>query len=335
MVDKAWRHQTHKRASLVFQQYNKLLECAPSKEAILEFENSSGNRFFELLDKLYGEEYQLARLMDSSDLVFHAEGPAAKDSAPQLKALNWLTKSAEKSLRYIGESIFDSVGASDGRKLSQKLDLRLTGMAPGSMYMGFSLADGGHDDFDSLFDESHQQVIDLLVEAFSKLALVPNYITDDDVDRGIGEIFLDPAVRDATLLSVYNLCPTGRLGLHTLDITGKSGSPGQLSQRERVVLRESIFNPVMSERIPGEFLGTVRQIDLDTKRFQLRGVKELGSIRCVTHMPDKMLKTLLGKTVVLKGLYERDKNGKPKLFEVREIKSFEESPQEDLYFFDQ
>jgi hypothetical protein len=88
--------------------------------------------------RIANESLPLARVMDTSDLVLHAEGPGASSDLPWLSALSWLTATAETNLRRLSSALFDLLGA-DGRTLAKSLDLRLTGLAPGSIWLGVKL----------------------------------------------------------------------------------------------------------------------------------------------------------------------------------------------------
>jgi hypothetical protein len=92
------------------------------------------------IENLYANELPLARIIDVSDLVLHAEGPSAATSTPGLHAFNWLCGSAEKQIRTLARSIFD-LSDLDSKRFSKKLDLRFSGFAPGSIYAGFSISE--------------------------------------------------------------------------------------------------------------------------------------------------------------------------------------------------
>lgn len=333
MVNKGWRHQTHKRASIVFSQMERMLLMAPNEAEKARFLDDASNMYFAKLDELYGEDYQLAKLMDTSDLIFHAEGPAAKYAAPQLQALNWLTSTAEKVLRGIGKGVFDALASSeDTKKLARKLDLRCTGFAPGSLYAGFSLennsaAMAGMDEGKS--EHSTKEII----EVFKHLTVLPNYIGDERLDKGIVELVDDPALRDSLLIWAHKMCPTGRAGIHTLEISDDKNRPAYYSQRERTVLQDAIRRPVVDVKT-GSFTGELRSADLDNGRFQLRNVAGLGSLRCVFSGDENELKSLFGKLATLSGKYEVDHQGKPRLFYVDRIEKIydKQSGQADLLF---
>lgn len=257
----------------------------------------------------------LATIFDESDIVLHAEGPGVSEKSLDLSAVNWLTGHAESAIRKLGGSIFE-LSDRDSKRLSRLLDLRLTGFAPGGLYAGVAIQPVPSD----LISEDDEPVMMAVREAVRRLPAVPVHIRDDMVLRSVEEVIPDPGQRDATMSVLYHLTPTGRKGIHTVEI----GSPGiktaSLSQRERVVLRDAIDRPRLQNRRKGSFVGELREIDLDTRRVQLRHVKGVGSIRCIIGSLERsQAKGVLGETVRVSGEYETDREGRPRLMIVSGI----------------
>jgi hypothetical protein len=278
------------------------------------------------LAELYREELPLAILLDSSDLVLHAEGPAARDSKPSLHAVNWIIGQTEKHLRALARSLFD-LAEQDAKRLGQALDLRLTGFAPGSIYTGVCLAPPPA----SLYGEGDQEPIFRTIrDAIRGLPTIPTFVEDEAIAPGIYEAFPDPAKRDANLSAAYNLAPTGKLGIHTMEIFVPGAAPAELSQRERVVIRDALKRPKLHQARPGTFIGEIREIDLDKTRFHLRGT-EVGSLRCVLpEITAHTAKPLLGEMVRVEGDYESDPSGRPRLLLVSSITVVKKPAQEPL-----
>ena len=326
-MKKDWRHQTHRRASIIFGQLSAALSFAPSEEDRIQFLDDPDNSYFDLLDKIYGEDYQLAKLMDTSDLIFHAEGPAAKELAPQLRAMNWLTMTTEKVLRGIGKGVFDALAYSeDTSALARKLDLRCTGIAPGSMYAGFSL-ENHLPTMIGMDEGKHDQAIREILEAFKRLTVLPNYIDDERLSSGVVELVDDPALRDAILSWAHKMCPTGKLGIHTLTVSDDRTKPAAYSQRERTVLLDAIRKPITIAK-DGVFEGEIRKADLDNGRFMLRNVPTIGTLRCVFNGTDKELGKAFGKRVKVSGQYEVDHQGRPRLLYVDQVADVRDVPEQ-------
>lgn len=308
-----WIEQVHKRA-MVFQDQ---IVAARHTEVSHGIELGDTIAFLQQkLRDLYEEEMPLAKIYDNSDLVFHAEGPSAATDMPGLHAFNWLCGAAEKHIKNLAKSIFE-VSDYDARRLSRKLDLRFSGFAPGSIYAGFSLSS-----FPGFLDSDEPEIIySTLRDAIRQLPAIPEFIDDENVSQGITELLPDPALRDASLEAIFGLAPTGRAGIHTIDISSPTENNAALTNKERVVLRDALLKPISASKRFGRFVGEVREIDLDTGRFHLRNIEGIGTIRCVMKEVTKEEgQKLLGNSVIVEGDYESDRNGKPRLMFAEKVK---------------
>lgn len=259
----------------------------------------------------------LARIMDASDLVLHAEGPAVRDLSPTLGAVNWLSGTAERTVRKLSRGLF-SILDSDAKRLSRLLDIRFHGFAQGSLYAGFSIMPVAPD----LITEDDEPVIASVRSAVRALPDVPQWIGDDAMRPGIVEVLPDAAQRDNTLLALYGMAPSGRRGIHTVELTSPGHKTGRLSQRERIVLKEAIDRPGLQNRKHGAFVGYLREIDLDSRRFCLRDISSVGTLRCVIPaLSAETAKRVLGEWVRVEGDYETDRDGRPRLMLAQRIEA--------------
>ena len=323
------QHHIHRRAALVHEQMALAWERVKHEMSEEEFFGDQ-NPYYQLLDRLYAEEYPLSVLMASSDLVLHAEGPAAKDAMPDIHAINWLIGSAEKQLRALAKAMFD-LSQTARNSLAKSLDLRLTGFAPGSIYAGLRVeppADSmlyGHG-----FDEP---VFQAIRSAIRQLPIIPSFVREDDLDPGLYEAMPDPAQRDAGLTAAFQLAPTGKLGIHTLEMFVPGEKPSELSQRERVVIRDALKKPVLRKSIVGSFVGELREIDLDKTRFHLRNISGVGSLRCILpEVTAALARPLLGRLVKVDGVYETDETNRPRLMLVESVTSVDRPEQTEADF---
>lgn len=310
MVTTAWQHQTHRRALSVFEQLSAALRVAPDAAARDAFLADPQNPYLGLLNTLYGEDFQLARVLDTSDLVIHAEGPALRDALPSLRAATWLCGVADRQLRHLIMATMD-LAEQKKRVMARNINLRLTGLAPGSLYAGFKLQAPP----DDLFSNEDTASFVMAREALQVLPSVPEFIGDEDVLDGIRERLPDPALRDASLTTALHLAPTGQFGIHTLGLSVPGQPAAELGQRERVVLRDALRRPSLANGKFGRFVGEVRELDMDKTRFHLRGVSGIGTLRCVlSSVPDRhQAKGLLGEQVAVSGNYATDTAGRPRL----------------------
>lgn len=242
---------------------------------------------FAQLLTLAREDLPLAHLLDTSDLVFHVEGPGAGHDAPWLAAVRWLTTTLDQTLRHLSGEVLELLGG-DGRRLRNKLDLRLTGIAPGSLWVGTRIAAPPAD-----LLPVDRGSLDRLIATMTALPRLVAFIGDDQLLPDIAEAFPDPALRDASLLALLKLAPSGRAGIHTLSFSAADRAPAHLSQRERVVLSNAL-KTMHGFAHHGTFSGEVRVADLDRTRFNLRTAH--GVIRCLlADLPEAQARHILGR----------------------------------------
>lgn len=324
-----WQHQTHRRARVVFEQLQAALQSAPDDAAREQFMAQEGNPYFALLDKIYGEDYQVARLLDTSDLVVHAEGPELSNAMPALRATSWLCDITNQQLRNLILATMD-LSKITKRKASGAINLRLTGLAPGSLYAGFKLLPGHADD---LFDPETESAYGDARAAMQGIAQIPTFIDDERLLPDLAEIMPDPAIRDASLMAAYHMAPSGKLGIHTLGLLVPGTPASELGQRERVVLREALHHPLIENWKFGRFVGEIRELDIDKTRFHLRDVPDIGSLRCV--VPDgwdrHQVKSIMAEWIAASGRYLMDATGRPRLLYVEQIDVLPRPQQEKIH----
>jgi hypothetical protein len=295
---------------IVFDQLQAALKVAPTKDAADGFLAQPNNPYFALLDRLYGEDYQLGRLLDTSDLIVHAEGPSLADALPVLRATTWLCTITNKQLRRLAGATMDLAADDSRRRVERAIDLRLTGIAPGSLYAGFLLIAPEAGLLEGVEDPAYSDA----KQALQGLPMVSRFVGDEAMLPGFAEAIPDPALRDASVVAAYSMAPTGKIGIHTLELSVPGERPSTLGQRERVVLRDAMRRPDRQATKPGRFVGEVREMDMDKTRFHLRHVAGVGTLRCV--LPDvdrESAKTLIGETVAVSGRYATDGEGRPRL----------------------
>lgn len=313
MTDEVW-DGTPKGAMRVFLENDLAIAIQAAQHGLGVDPAQVAAAVLEQIDKIARESYPLHQVMAGSDLVVHAEGPGATERLPRLKALNWLSGTSERVLKSVASNWFDLHNA-DGRTLVKHLDLRLTGVAPGSLWLGFKLV-APRDDL----LPSDEALFGALSDQFGMLPTAARFIGDEDVDPAIAEVLPDPAERDVLLDALRRMAPTGRAGIHTVEV-GRGQEFASLSQRERIVLNEALRQPGTKNMRHGSFVGQVREADLDKTRIHLRGVEEIGALRCVLpEMSKEIAKALMGETVVAAGRYATDRAGRPRLLLIESIK---------------
>lgn len=327
---KTWADNVHSKAYLIHEQ----IIAAKEAEQLSGVDTTGMQKYYwTLLEKLFSDDMPLANLLDNSDILLHAEGPAASDTLPSLHAVNWLCQTAEKQLRALAKATFD-LSEVDAGKLANKIDLRLSGLAPGSIYAGFKVQ---ADQSTYLIDSSSEPIFTIVRDTISQLPDIPAFIGNEFIKSGITEAIPDSAIRDAMLNAALHLAPTGKIGIHTIELSSPltHRPSAELSQRERVVIREALKKPNLLSPKAGSFVGEIREIDLDAKRFHLRNVKDYGTLRCVlpNHYQEADYKAILGDMAKVTGHYETDKNGVPRLLLVEKLERIAKPKQNTIEQF--
>ena len=278
-----------------------------------------------LLD-LVKRSLPLARVMDMSDLVMHAEGPAVHDDSPRLSAFNWMATSAERAIRKLSGELFN-LFERDARKLRKALDLRVTGMAPGSLYLGFAISPPPSD----LISSNDEPVFNEIRQAVRMLPTLSETIQDDQISPAAAELIPDAAERDAAFSALHRIAPTGQKGIFVLELSAPGSARGHLSPLERAVLHDALLHPKLINRASGTFTGEVREVDLDARRLHLRNVPGIGSLRCVLPILDStQAKALIGEFARVSGEYEADRAGRPRLLLVNNMEKLAKATQGDF-----
>lgn len=324
-----WIQDVHARARVLHDQISIAINSQKSSGVDL---TGLVHQYQTLLENLYEQDLPLARILDESDLVVHAEGPAARQNATTSNAVAWLCEEVERRVRQLA---FATLHLQDEHARSTS-DLRvlLDGLAAGSLYLGFSfrsanqleLSEAGFEELALVQAGEVEAAIGSVREAVQNLTTVPDFVGDESVSEEIAEAIPDAAIRDATLLAAYHLAPTGRRGIHTVELSAPKTdrNTATLRNRERVVLRESALRrPIMRRTRQGSFVGELKEVDLDFNRFQLRSVPGVGTLRCVMSLPVVKARKFLGRGVKVTGTYETDVSGRPRLMRVDTIEPYQ------------
>lgn len=316
----------HRRGLLIQSQIDAAIHTL--KEAGLDHSGllSDDSPYLKLLNDLYSDDFQLATIWEKSDLVVHAEGPAAK-RMPHAKIVSWLIEKVDTQMRYM---IYQSLNIA--KPLQQYYQLDMTGIAHGSIYAGFAISDFPQTVL-CMDDEVLEERAKVIIRTISWL---PEYIGKEEVSANISEAIPDPIARDSALVTALNLSPTGRNGIHTLEFSDPHSDRlrvqqrGELNSVSRAVLRDTVEkNPILSDERTkyGSFVGEFREADLDKQRLELRNIDadDVNILRCFfDKMTASHASNLLGKRVKVTGNYETLPNGKPRFMKVSEAQVLED-----------
>lgn len=281
-----------------------------------------------MLEELYDHDLRLAQVRDSSDLLLRVEGEAF-DHDPRLQLVSSVFTNVTSQVTDLTKAIL-GVWA-DGRVTPRSVDLGLSGVARGSLYFGLraQLPDvkkatllGEHD---TLYT-STKRALEIIDEVAHTVQRDADHVSLEEVS----EVIVDPKVRDAALVAVQRLAPSGRRGIESVTVSGaeESRKPAELTAHHRKAIRESLDKPVIRGEVI-EFQGEVREIDLDSRRFDLRGIagEQIRDVRCAYRsVADVNPRNLLGATVRVRGLVERAADDIPRLMSVTGLQILREAP---------
>lgn len=314
----AWTNAVERKAAIIHSQMAMARALALANRANPE---EISEPYLALLRTLYAEEFPFAQLADSSDLVARFRGPAVDIHDPTVSIVISLFSDLREQIRSIAKSI---VGlASDKRMLwPAQLDPHLSGVAHGSLLVGVSVSPPPSDTAKGHqyeIEGASEQMFESVRSAVRSLSLVAHYIKDGGVSDAIREAFPDPAIRDTVLVAAKRLAPSGRRGIDSVSFS--SPETGQdrvdtLTSKSRFALAQALVSPVKVSTI-GTFDGLVREVDLDARRFEIRGVSGIGAIRCVYGpMHDEVVRAALDAKIRVSGRYETVEGQRPRFVAV-------------------
>ncbi|TAG37181.1 MAG: hypothetical protein EAZ34_00290 [Polaromonas sp.] len=326
-----WLHEAITRAHMLHQQMDAAQAVASaSRTPELRGMNASGpdSPYMLKLAEFCAQEIALARLLDSADLLVRAEGPGVSGATPRLASFNWLCAMVERQIKNLAGSILPMLEA-DKKLAVRELDLRLCGMAPGSLYAGFSLEGLSLSAGEGLLSkEFDSELLAQIRRAIHCLPLVPQFVGTDGIDTAALAVAIpDPAMRDAAMVAALQLAPTGSRGIHTLEITAPKSSDESarrsqsLGQPQRLVLKQALrHGAVLNKPKTGQFAGTLRALDLDGRAVLSDVSSSMSALRCsVPSSIANASKAFLGEKVTVIGQYEEDRSGKPRLMRASQI----------------
>ncbi len=319
-----WTDAVELKASIIHSQLAAARELAMQHNGSVD---AVAQPYLELLRSLYAGEFPFAQLVDSSDLVARFSGPAVDVGDPTVSIVISVFSDIREQIRSIAKSV---VGLATDRQIRwpANLDPHLSGIARGSLIVGVSVtapvlpAAKAQLELDGV----SEQVFASIRTAVRSLATVARHVGESAMDATFREAFPDPAVRDMVLVAAKRLAPTGRRGIDSVSFFSDESTESptaSLTPRSRSVIVGALMAPVQQPG-SGAFVGALREIDLDARRFEIRGVDGIGSIRCVySERHDEIVRKALDARVKVSGGYESLVSGRPRLVAVESMELIE------------
>ena len=332
MIAGKWTKEVHEKARILHSQIASLQAKAKESSDSEKLAALFSEPYYRLLDKLFTDELPWAQTMDNSDLVVRLQGPAASEDAPLIKLISDTFDNVRDQVHKIAKAI---AGIAPSRsRVPADVDLGLSGFSRGSVVIGIKVRAVEDLRQGSLLDENDPLLI-ATREALHQLGEVPRYISENGLDEKFATAVPDPRVRDTVLAAAVKLAPTGLRGIESVELSSP-GSPGrrpQITPQTRLLMRRAMIRPVRRTEM-GEFVGVVRELDLDLRRFDLRRVEGVPSIRCAyVDFPEARAQSLLNSTVRVFGAAEYGLDQAPRLLQVERIDVLQSpSNQSDIAF---
>ena len=296
------------------------------------FKNMTGQQY-DWLRNLYEQELPLAKLLDEADLTLELDGPALQMAHPRVSVVTRTFIRVQERVLSVARTIsgFPESGGKRRFRLPHDMELGFISVARGSgLRFGFTIPDppSAVDSLLGVNDPTYQAVT-RAVYAIRDLSISMADIVDTEDEVEVAEqarvTLDDPRLRDAALVAVKELSPIRHAGIETVKVAGRGVERHEIKPMTigtRRALTHLVSSPVRSQETM-VFRGTVREIDLDSKRFDLRGITEgqQNDLRCVygRQASEDDAKHWLGQSLRVEGRIERDHNGKARLLQIRKM----------------
>jgi hypothetical protein len=260
--------------------------------------------FREQLEALYEYDLPLARLADDADILLHVRGPSAAGPNPRVSVLTKLLTQTRDQVTRLAKQL----GGVTTVRVPPSLDMGFVGVAGGSLFIGFSAdaTDGG---------ELTREAVRIISDA-SWLVSENRSVSD------LANTIEDPAARDMAVAAVRHLSPSGQLGIREVEIFGKQVAhqvslTTETRRQARGIMAQRAV-PASTQQI--SFIGTVRELDLDASRFEIRNVEGYAEdIRCAHELEEGEVKPLVDRRVRVTGKPELGAKGIVRLLWVDEV----------------
>jgi hypothetical protein len=258
----------------------------------------------QLLDNIYERDLPLAKLADQSDLLLHVHGPAASGPAPRVSVLTRILTQTRDQVTRLAKQL----GGVTTLRVPAALDMGLVGIASGSLFVGFSAADSTGESA-------------ITWQAVEAIAIASDLIAHDADAKELARSLPDPAARDMAVAAVRQLSPSGQLGISAVELLGRRVARAtSLTTDTRRHARVLMTQPAAPITEHATFIGTVREVDLDASRFEIRNVEgHPEDIRCAHELEEEMVKRLVDRRVRVSGAPEFGPNHTVRLLWVNEV----------------
>lgn len=262
-----------------------------------------------MLEELYVRDLPLANIADNSDLLIHVKGPGASAPSPKVSILTKMLAGTRDQITKLAKQLAHI----ESSRVPPGLDMNFVGLARGSLVIGFAVADGTD-------ARLTRRAVGLLGEA-SVL------ISQNQSLEAVAQVFDEPAERDIAVAAIRHLSPSNRSQIDEIELLGKSvKEPVRLTTDTRRHATGLMTQPAkVATKVRREFVGTIRELDLDEKRFMLRNIDGYNNeIRCAHELDEAEAENFLNRRMRVNGIAELSKSGQVSLLWVDEFEDVED-----------
>jgi hypothetical protein len=262
-----------------------------------------------MLEALYVRDLPLATIADESDLLIHVKGPGASAPTPKVSILTKMLAGTRDQVTKLAKQLAHI----ESSRVPPGLDMNFVGLARGSLVIGFAVADGAD-------AQLTRRAVGALGEAS---VLVSQNKSLEEVVR----VFDEPAERDIAVAAIRHLSPSNRSQIDEIELLGKSvKAPVRLTTDTRRHATSLMTQPAkVATKARREFVGTIRELDLDEKRFMLRNIDGYShEIRCAHELDEADAQKLMNRRMRVRGIAELSKSGQVSLLWVDEFEDVDD-----------
>jgi hypothetical protein len=170
--------------------------------------------------------------------------------------------------------------------------MSFVGVAGGSLFVGFAA------------DTSSEG--QLTRDAVKVIADASWLVSENSAIADLAQRISDPAARDMAVAAVRHLSPSGQIGIREIEMLGRQvAHPTSLTTETRRQARGLMAQRGPTTNEPVSFIGTVREVDLDASRFEIRNIDgQDEDVRCAHELEEDEVKSLVDKRVRVRGTPE-------------------------------
>jgi hypothetical protein len=292
---------------------------------------------YDWLRNLYEHELPLAKLLDEADLTVEIRGPATRIAHPRLSIVSSMFTDVRKHVAQVTKAVAgvrDPLHDEKPFHMPTEMELGFSSLVHnGTVRFGFTLPRPEETLLQA--DDPLFQAVTRAVKAIRSVSFsLSQFDSEAEVEAKVKEELTDPKLRDSALIAVRQLAPSGRRsGIEGITIAGGGVQLSEikpLTKESRQTVRHILAAPVKELEVI-TVSGTVRETDLDDKRFEIRGIEagQLTDLRCIygSQVADRIASVWLNQKVEVKGRVERDSKGRARLMRVTHLRLLDAQPE--------